>query len=503
MHTAEPDRLRAERDFYLRLIQLAEVADPPALLREALSLVVAATRARKAYVELEREGAAEPWWLAQGFDEAELVNVRAGISRGIIADAISGGRTLRSVSALNDPRFASHQSVQALRIEAVLCAPIGKLGVVYLQGRQPNGPFADEDQALVELFARHLVALAERLQLQARAEAALDHTVAVRTQIKTPNFIGRSRAMADVLRQVALVSPLDMTVLITGPSGTGKTAVARLIWLNSRRHPRPFIELNCATLPENLVESELFGAAQGAHSAASRKMTGKVEAADGGVLFLDEIAELPLSAQAKLLQLLQSKTYYALGSTRQATADVRIIAATSVDLKKAVAEKRFREDLYYRLHVVPLKMPALAERAEDVPVLATWFVEETCKQHQLQPLRLSAACAAALQAASWPGNVRELGHAIEAAVVRAQLDGGGLLETRHVFPEAPQRGQSPTSPPPELSFQAATRQFQSRLVGETLAAVDWNVSVAARRLDLTRSHLYNLIREFDLRRPGS
>ena len=355
-------------------------------------------------------------------------------------------------------------------------------------------PFNNEE---LKLIVRR--ALAERA-LQ-RENARLREALGDRFHLG--NLVGRSRAMLEVYDLVNRLKDTKINVLILGETGTGKEMVARAIHFNSVRSRKPFVPINCGAIPEGLVESELFGHKKGAFTHAMKDKAGYLQAADGGTLFLDEVNSLPLPAQVKLLRAIQDRRFTAVGDTQEVSVDVRVIAASNADLETEVREGRFREDLYYRLHVVPLKMPALAERAEDVPVLATWFVEETCKQHQLQPLRLSAACAAALQAASWPGNVRELGHAIEAAVVRAQLDGGGLLETRHVFPEAPQRGQSPTSPPPELSFQAATRQFQARLVGETLAAVDWNVSVAARRLDLTRSHLYNLIREFDLRRPGS
>lgn len=500
---AVQSRLRAERDFYRRLLDLSHQEAPDGLLREALTLIVSATHAAKVYIEIDREpgggGVGESCWsLADGVDAVELGAIRDGVSRHIIQQALASGRTVSTTSALDDPRFRDHRSVQAHRIEAVLCAPIGRLGVVYLQGRRPNGPFHPEDRALVEAFALHLAPMAERLRLVDRVSP--DPTAPWRRQVKAGALVGRSAAMADVLRQVALVAPLDVTVLITGPSGTGKTAVAEVIAANSARAGKPFVELNCAALPENLIESELFGAAAGAHSTATRRMPGKVEAAEGGTLFLDEIGELGLSTQAKLLQLLQSKAYYALGSNKAIQANIRVLAATSVDLQKAVAERRFREDLYYRLHVLPLRMPALSERRTDIRPLAEHVVGLVVQRHGLRPLHLSPGCVSAMEMADWPGNVRQLAHALEAAVIRASAEPGAAVESRHVFPD--QRPVITASVGAVESFQSATRAFQRRLVSEVLETAEWNVTEAARRLDLTRSHLYNLIREFELQRPA-
>jgi transcriptional regulator with GAF, ATPase, and Fis domain len=222
-----------------------------------------------------------------------------------------------------------------------------------------------------------------------------------------------------VLQQAALLAPLDVTVLLTGESGTGKTQLARVMHDSGPRAGKPFMELNCSALPETLIESELFGAFPGAHSAATRRIQGKIEAAEGGTLFLDEIGDLTPTAQGKLLQVLQSKQYFPLGATKSVRCDVRIIAATNVDLAAAVAAKRFREDLYYRLEVMPMRIPSLAERAEDIPALAAAFCAAAARRHGLGRLRLSEGAVRAAQAIEWPGNVRQLEHSIEAAVIRA------------------------------------------------------------------------------------
>jgi Nif-specific regulatory protein len=297
------------------------------------------------------------------------------------------------------------------------------------------------------------------------------------------------------------VAPLNVSVLLTGETGTGKSQLARVVHDNSPRASGPFVELNCAALPEQLLESELFGALPGAHSTATKRVEGKVAAAQRGTLFLDEVGDLPLAAQAKLLQLLQSKQYYPLGSARPLVADVRLIAATNADLPTLVAERRFREDLFYRLQVLPLRVPSLAERREDVVELAEFFCESACKGHGLPRVTLSPAALRAVETAAWPGNVRQLCNAVEAAAIRAAGEGAQEIEPRHLFPERvgePSSGQVE----PAISFQEHTRRFQAALLRETLDATDWSIVDTARKLDLARSYVYKLIHAFGLERSS-
>lgn len=501
--TLDIQRITAERDLYLRLLNLGRPQAPEPFLKEALGLLVQLSGAHRGYLEIyddEEKSGVPRWWIADGFTEEEVRNVRATISSGIIAQALATGETIVTDCAWLDPRFSERQSVQSGRIEAVLCAPIGldpPRGVLYLQGRSSRGLFSEEERHRAEMVGRQLAPIVDHMVTEQRAHAATDPTAPFRERLRLDGVVGRSSALAATLKQVAVVAPFDVPVLLTGDTGTGKTQLARMIHENSPRAGNPFVELNCATFPETLIESELFGAVPGAHSTATKKVVGKVEAAEHGTLFLDEISELSVTAQAKLLQLLESKQYYALGSSQPSCADVRVIAATNIDLQRAVAEKRFRQDLYHRLQGFPIRVPTLAERREDIRELGEYFCTTVCERNRLPRLTLSGSAVRALESAEWPGNVRDLQRVVQNAVIRAVSEGARQLERAHVFPDE----EAPVAEAPhQLTFQEATRQFQAQLLLDTLEDSDWNIVETARRLDVARSHVYNLIHAFGIER---
>jgi Nif-specific regulatory protein len=286
-----------------------------------------------------------------------------------------------------------------------------------------------------------------------------------------------------------------MSVLVTGESGTGKTAVARALHRSSPRGEAPFVELNCAAIPETLFESELFGAEKGAHSTATRRIEGKADAARGGTLLLDEIGEMPLATQSKLLGFLQSRRYYRLGGSAPVEADVRVVAATNAELPALVRDRRFREDLFYRLSVLELHVPALRERREDIGPIAEQIARVTGEAHG-RVLPLSRLARLALVEAEWPGNVRQLENAVQRGWATAAAEGATTIEARHLFADA-----AAVPEPEQPTYQEAVRSFQARFLREALEASGWNVTETARRLELSRSHLNDLVRTLGLARP--
>jgi Nif-specific regulatory protein len=494
--------LQQEHELFRRLLDLGACEAIETFLAEILALVAQISRARKAYLELYDDGAdptGPALTLAHGCEGEAAESFRAGVSHGVIAEAVATRATIVTASAIQDPRFRDLGSVRRHRIEAVLCAPIGfgaPIGVIYLQQRADGGSFGEADRLQVQRFARHVAPFAERLLLR-RRQRQIDPTAAIRGALKAESVIGSSPALARLLQEVALVAPLEVCVLLTGESGTGKTQLARVIHDSGPRRGGPFVELNCAALPDTLIEAELFGAMPGAHSTATRKIDGKIAAAAGGTLFLDEIGELQPSAQSKLLQLLQSRQYYPLGASQPVVADIRVLAATNVDLQAAIARKAFRDDLYYRLSVLPIRVPALAERREDLQALADHFCQQACARNRLPTVRLSLAARHAVMTADWTGNVRQLANTIEGAAIRAAGSRLAEIEPHHLFP-----GRSDGQAARVASFQEATRAFQEKLVRQALEETGWNVTETARLLDLSRAHTYNLISAFGLARRG-
>lgn len=494
-------RVSLERDLYLDLLRLGKERDIRSFLSRALQRIVHLTGAERGYIELGSEdsrGEIRRWFAAHGCDTSDLETIRERVSRGIIAEAMSTGETVLTHSALLDERFSARDSVRATGLQAVLCAPVGvdePLGVIYLEGRQGPEGFTVSDRGIIELFSEHFSPLADRALLRELRCDPLELPDEVRRLLGPQVFVGRSPAFVDTLRTAAMVAPLDVHVLLTGESGTGKTQLARILHNASPRRDEPFVELNCAALPEGLVENELFGAVAGGHSAAGGSVEGKIAAARRGTLFLDEVSELTPGAQPKLLQFLHSKQYYPLGSSSPRQSEARIVAATNIDLQRAVEERRFREDLMWRLQVVPIRLPSLAERREDIDELVDHFCSVLPLRHGLPRLPLSPAARRAVRAAEWPGNIRQLEHALEAAAIRAAGSRSRMIGVEHLFPE---RGGAREEE--QRTFQEATRAFQAELLRGSLVETDWNISECARRLDLARSHVYSLIQAFGITR---
>ena len=316
-------------------------------------------------------------------------------------------------------------------------------------------------------------------------------------------LVGESRAMDDVDRIIRLVGPRRCTVLITGETGTGKEMAARAIHMASPRAAQPLVAVNCSALPENLLEAELFGHVKGAFTGAVQQRIGRFEQAHNGTLFLDEIGELPLDLQAKLLRVLQEREFQRLGSSETVRVDVRVIAASNVDLEERVRQGRFREDLYYRLNVVPIAMPPLRRRTTDIPVLVSHFIDKICRLEQMPPKRVAPETLDRLSSYSWPGNVRQLENAVEMAVV---LSGERLVLYPSDFPLPAEPGResfscafSPTVPIPDdgLDFEQTVSHIERSILEQALRKTRGNKKMAADMLRLKRTTLAAKLRSLD------
>jgi len=321
----------------------------------------------------------------------------------------------------------------------------------------------------------------------------------LRPEHQFEGVIGRSASLREALGQVKIVAPTDSTVLLLGETGTGKELIARALHNRSSRRDRPFVRVNCAAIPSGLLESELFGHERGAFTGAIARKIGRFELANGGTIFLDEIGDIPLELQPKLLRVLQEQEFERLGSTRTLRADVRVVAATSRNLPQMLAEREFRGDLYYRLNVFPIRLPALRERSEDIPLLASYFVQICARRMQKTIRQIPVETINALARYSWPGNVRELQNFIERAVIfspgkvlRAPL---AELSEPEVIPCIGTSG-APSKP---MSLKDAER----RHILQALAETNWiigGLKGAAARLGLKRTTLISKMQRLGISR---
>jgi transcriptional regulator with PAS, ATPase and Fis domain len=304
-------------------------------------------------------------------------------------------------------------------------------------------------------------------------------------------IIGQSDVMQTIYDLISQVAPTDSTVLITGESGTGKELIARAIHGNSQRCYMPYIAVSCGALPDSLLESELFGYEKGAFTGAEHTKKGRFEMADKGTLFLDEIGDISLKTQIDLLRVLQEKEFRRLGGQEEIKVDVRILAATNRDIKKAISENRFREDLFYRLNVISIHIPPLRERKDDIPLLVKAFIRRCCLEMNKEQVKIAPSAMKLLMDYNWPGNVRELENVIE----RALVIGRGEEIVTEDLPFS--RKELGTEALPN-SLKLMEKMHIKKILGET----DWNISKAARVLEIDRQTLYNKIEKYHIEKES-
>jgi Nif-specific regulatory protein len=357
-----------------------------------------------------------------------------------------------------------------------------------------------EDVRLLRVLAGLIgQAMRQRIEFQELHSAVVEENrrlqALVRGRFHPGSMVGNSAAIQTVFNELTQVADSNATVLIRGESGTGKELVAATIHTNSSRAGMPFVGVNCAALPEGLVESELFGHERGAFTGAIGLRKGRFEMAQGGTLFLDEVADLTPLTQAKLLRVLQEREFERVGSTQTRRVDVRLIAATNRDLEQMVAEGKFRQDLYYRLSVFPILLPPLRERRDDIMPLANHFTEKYSRENKRRILRISPQATELLCAYAWPGNIRELENVIERAVL---LSGpSGVIEAAQL-PPALQNSSMPTAPQ-ITTLEEALAELEQRLIVDALQAQQGNMARAASQLGITERIMGLRMRKYALR----
>jgi Nif-specific regulatory protein len=465
------------------------------LERQVLESIFGVAPADRAAILLCEHGMDE-WTSVFGWDRRAGQNQAVQVSRTIVSKVLSDGVAVLCNDLPAMQSYSDTASIVERRIHSVLAVPLEVfdriLGVIYLDASNPDARF-DENHLQLVIAIGSIAAAAldnarrmEQLEQENRRlqdEIGLEH-----------NMVGDSPRMRDVYQFIARVAPRDITVMIFGESGTGKELVARAIHRTSSRANKPCVAINCAALAENLLESELFGHEKGAFTGAIAQKKGKLEIAEGGTVFLDEIGELAPLLQAKLLRVLQEREFERVGGTRTIKLDVRLITATNRDLEEEVKKSRFREDLFYRLNVVSLRMPALRERREDIPLLANYFAAKFSKRSNRPLLGVSPQARTCLTNYDWPGNVRELENAIERAVVLGSSDmilPEDLPEA--VLEKAESAGVTMTA------FHDALREAKKQLILSAFEQAQGSYTEAAKLLGLHPNYLHRLIRNLNMK----
>lgn len=422
----------------------------------------------------------------------DSIKVSKTITNQVLQDAIA----ILSNDVVEDKNIGGAPSLLEAEVCSLLCVPImafdKPLGVIYLDSTSRIVGFDEGHlQLLTAIAGIAAVAFenAHKFELLKKENRRLQQEVKLEHQM-----IGESDPMREVYGMLARVAPTASTVLLLGESGTGKELAARAIHLNSPRSNRPFIAINCATLTESLLESELFGHERGAFTGAIAKKQGKLEMAEGGTVFLDEVGELSQGIQAKLLRVLQTHEFERVGSTRPIKVDVRMISATNRDLKSAIKSGQFREDLYYRLNVVSIEMPTLRERCQDIPLLAAFFLAEYSKKCKRRVTGISPETRQLLCSYDWPGNVRQLENAIERAVVLGATE----LIVPEDLPEAILESEAIVDERPR-GYHETIREAKRQLITKSLQQTAGNFTEAAKLLGVHPNNLHRLVRNLKLR----
>ncbi|MBI5066664.1 MAG: sigma 54-interacting transcriptional regulator [Deltaproteobacteria bacterium] len=468
-------RLEAMRSLVRFSDRLLAASDLNRVLDELLDAVLDVTDADKGFVILFEEGEIAVK-AARNLARENIEDAVARVSDSIIQKVRDTRRPVVVADALHDADWQSSSSVVNLKLCSVMCAPLMRrgevVGVLYLGNDSVVSLFGDKDLEALTVFTAQASLLVENALLLdglRRENEGLREAMATR---QYGEIVGTGPSMREVLRRIEKVAGTDVSVLITGETGTGKELVAREIHARSPRSAHPFVAVNCGAIPEPLLESELFGHVKGAFTGAVATRPGRFQAASGGTLFLDEVGDMPPALQVKLLRALQERTVTKVGDTRPEPVDIRVVAATNKVLEEEIAAGRFREDLYYRLHVVSIALPPLRDRGEDVVVLARWVLQKQARELGSRARGFTPAALTALRKYPWPGNIRELENRVKKAV---------LLADRPLV-AAEDLDLGPESFAPVLPLSQALEEYRKRYINEVLDRNGGNRTKTAKDL---------------------
>ncbi len=469
----------ADLDAYTKLYEFSErlihQRDLTELLDALMDAVIEITNADKGFLVL-LDGDTIDVKIARNLNRENIADAVSQLSDSIIAKVVRSRKPVIVSDAMRDDEFASAKSVMQLKVSSVICVPLldrGRLlGLIYVGNDSIRALFQQATLRILTVFSSQASLIVANALLLNELRVDNKRLNDRLEQYRFGEIVGTSPPMQQVFRKVEKIAVTDISVLITGETGTGKELIAREIHNRSPRAGKPFITINCGAIPENLLESELFGHVKGAFTGAVANKLGKFQAADAGTLFLDEIGEMPIELQVKILRALQERVVYRVGDTRPETCDIRIVAATNRDLEKEIAQGRFREDLYYRLNVVNVELPPLRQRGEDVLVIARYLLSRYSREYDVKVKGLSPNAAVAIRKHAWPGNIRELENRIKKAIV--------LCESSVIGPD--DLGLTGDVLPQILTLAEAKDKFQRDYINEVLALNNGNRTKTARDL---------------------
>ncbi len=475
--------------------QINSIREPEELLQNILNIALQQLSAERGFILLKDESGEEDFTPRAARNiEAHKISEVKDISHSTVEKVLQTARPILTFDALSDERFDESQSVIMHQIRSIACVPLvlkGELlGAIYIDSRGQKARFSRQSLDFLQAFANQAAVALENVRLLAQLQqenALLKEEFHRLYAFK--EIVGKSKAMERVFQLMGKVLNNDATVLLLGETGTGKELVARAVHYNGMRAGRSFVPVNCGAIPESLIESELFGHKKGAFTGAIADKKGLIEMADGGTLFLDEIAELPLNMQVKLLRFLQDQQFTPVGEVRSRQADVRIIAATHRNLQENIREGLFREDLFYRLNVISIRIPALRERAKDIPLLISHFLTKYSDKLSKNISGVTDAAMEILNRYDWPGNVRELENTIERAVVIAA---GPKITPEDLMMTGP--AKSPDGVTAGMTLEDISRI----LLEKTMEAAEGNKTKTAEMMEVSLRWVHYKAKEWGL-----